>query len=419
MSTFKRACALFVGCAAVAPLLGGLPDGHRGAAYIALHVAMSVVMLAATWAFRSADMEERRLLLTAAVLARVVAATSAPYTSNDVHRYVWDGHLLIAGGDPWSTSPSEVSVTDWPRPPDNLEIASLYPPGAMLLFSVAAAAGPRWSESVWKLLVTIAGVLVVLVVARTLQGTAQVRWLPLVALSPLLVLEASVGAHLDLVVALAVSAVFLAARSRHFILAGAFIGAGALVKFTPLVLLLPLALSSGWRAGVRATGSALAVVAVGYAIPSALGLEPLGSLVRFVTSWRFGTPVALVDRLVGPPATSVAAAVLGGALLLACAWCALRRGFLSAAPWALMAPLIASPVAFPWYLAPTATAAAQGPSVLALVWLTLSPLTYEVIDSYRLTGRFEAATWPLVVVSAGMMVGALVDLRRALRGSAT
>jgi hypothetical protein len=240
-----------------------------------------------------------------------------------------------------------------------------------------------------------------------------------VALSPLLVLEAGVGAHLDVLVALAVAAVILTVRSQHFVLAGVFIGLGVLVKFTPLVLLVPLVLASGWRAGGRASGAALGVVGIGYAIPLALGLAPLGSLAKFAAAWRFGTPVALVDRLAGPPATFVIGAVMGGAFLLVSGWRALRRGFTNAAPWALMAPLIASPVAFPWYLAPTAASSAGSPSWLMLAWLTLTPLTYEVIDSYRLSGRFEAATWPLVVVSAGMMVGALVDVRRAATGSAT
>lgn len=161
------------------------------------------------------------------------------------------------------------------------------------------------------------------------------------------------------------------------------------------------------------------MVAIGYAIPMALGLEPLGSLAKFAAVWRFGTPVALVDRVAGPPATYVAGALLGGALLLVSVWSARRHGIMRAASWALMAPLSASPVAFPWYLAPTAAASAGGPSVFALAWLTLSPLTYEVIDTYRLSGRFEPAIWPLVVVSAGMMCGALVDVRRATRGSAT
>lgn len=418
MSAFKWACGLFVGCAALAPLLVGLPDGRRGLAYIVLHLVMSVAMAVATWAFRPAP-SETRWLLTAALLARVVAATSTPYTSNDVHRYVWDGHVLLTGGDPWRASPAQVALTDWPRPPDNLEIASLYPPGAMLLFASAASAGPARAEGVWKLLVAMAGVLVVLVTERSLRGTPQVRWLPLVALSPLLVLEAGVGAHLDVLVALFVAAVMLTVRSQHFVLAGVFIGLGVLVKFTPLVLLMPLGLASGWRAAARALGAAFGVVSIGYAIPLALGLEPLGSLAKFAAVWRFGTPVALVDRLAGPPATYVIGAVLGGAFLLVSARRALRRDFTSAAPWALMAPLIASPVAFPWYLAPSAASSAGSPPGLLLAWLTLSPLTYEVIDSYRLSGRFEAATWPLVVVSAGMMLGALVDLRRAARGSAT
>jgi hypothetical protein len=82
---------------------------------------------------------------------------------------------------------------------------------------------------------------------------------------------------------------------------------------------------------------------------------------------------------------------------------------------ALAAPLIASPVVFPWYLLPVVPAVALAPSAAAVGWLTALPLTYEVNDRAVATGEWTPATWPLVAIGLAVAVGAAIDVARARR----
>ena len=47
---------------------------------------------------------------------------------------------------------------------------------------------------------------------------------------------------------------------------------------------------------------------------------------------------------------------------------------------------------------------------MSLTWVALAPITYEVIDSYRRTGEFAPALWPLWVSSVGLAGAALIDV---------
>ncbi len=408
-------CLLFVLAASLAPALAGLPDGRRGGAYVALHVLLSAMMFVSLAGFRG-ERQLARWVLVAGLLARVLSAWGPAFTSNDVHRYLWDGHLLNIGLDPWRISPNQVEPGAWPLPPDNLGIPSLYPPGGMALFAGAAYFGPVWGLWLWRALVVLASSATLVLAERLLREGPSARWLPLVALNPLLVLEGSIGGHLDLVVALFVLFALTAWRAQRIALLGAWVGMGALLKFTPVLLLVPLVVAAGVRPFLRALGATTAVLALGYGVTLALGLSPLGSLATFAAKWRFGSPLTLIDRT-APALTPVLAGLLGlvglGMTLLQTR----RRTYEAGASWALLTPWLASPVVFPWYLAPAVSASALEPSAMVLAWMSLSPLSYEVIDTYRLTGRFEGASWPLVALAAGMMVAACIDLLRLRRRS--
>jgi len=414
MKRLTGACIAFALLSALAPYVALLPGETWGSAIIALHFALLAASVVATVGYTPTP-KATRWVLGAAAVAYCAAALSPPFTSNDVYRYLWDGHSVLSGVDPWKTRPLASSITDWPAPPDNRGIASLYPPGAMAVFALAALAGPSLGLWVWKLIVLGAALAVVFLVSQQLRGTAQARWLPLVALCPLLVIEAGVGAHLDVLSALSLVLALRALRRGAFVTAGVFLGTGGLLKLLPLAALLPVAAAFGLRAGSRAALGALATLAGGYALALGFGLAPLGSLAQFMGQWRFGTPVALVDRLAGAGPALLTSAVLFTAL---CAWSfvrARRAGAEAGLAFALAAPLVASPVAFPWYLAPLAATTATGPTALSLTWVALAPLTYEVVGTYQRSGEFTPALWPLWVSFAALAVAALVDLLGPLR----
>lgn len=404
---FRFACVAFALGSVTPWWIAQQPDGTRGALYLALQLVLTALMVLAYVSAPAADASFQWLLATGS-LARVAAGLSPPFTSNDVHRYLWDGHVVLLGADPWRTTPSTWAPSGWPLPPDNLEIASLYPPAAMLLFALVAKAGPVAGVWLWKGLAVLGGELLLLLLAFSARGRAAARWLPLVALSPLLIMEAGVGAHLDILTALTVVAAMAALRHRAAWSTGLLLGLGGLLKLLPLVALVPIAAALGLRTAARVGLAAATTLGLGYGLAFLAGLVPVGSLGAFFGHWRFGSLVGLLPSdAAAVVAVALSVSMLGWSVLRA------RRGGAEVGlPQALAAPLLASPVVFPWYLLPLATTAVHAPSAFVLVWATLAPLTYEVIDSYRLTGAFHPASWPVIVMGVGLLAAIVVDLRR-------
>jgi hypothetical protein len=85
---------------------------------------------------------------------------------------------------------------------------------------------------------------------------------------------------------------------------------------------------------------------------------------------------------------------------------------------AIAAPLVFTPVVYPWYLMPLVPLTALQPRAWAIGWITILPLTYEVIDRFDACGVWEPAVWPLLLVVLVWLVGGAIDYRRWRRTSA-
>ncbi len=401
-------CVLFVLATAGAYGVAAGPVDARGRGYVALHLLLCALMLG-TWATsRAAGRAEHRWTIAAGALARLVLIAVPPFTSRDVERYLWDGRVAFAGLDPYRLSPDAPALESlriaWPYPVPVEFLPTLYPPGALALFALAASTGLAWAFWTWKLIVTLASLATLWLVARLARDRGRERHLPLVALSPLLVLEAGVGAHVDTVAALGVAAALGSARGVR---ASVALAGGALAKLLPAAALLPLAARRGARDRSRLLAGAGAILALGYGVALAAGFRPVGSLTTFLSGARFGSP--LFAALAGTLGTAAAWPFAAVALLVALAQSVrrARRGdWRSGVGWALAAPLIASPVVYPWYLMPLGPLLVLVPSFFLLGWVVALPLTYEVIDR----PVWDPAAWPLAAVAAAWVVGAALDV---------
>ena len=341
-------CVAHLALAASVYAVAGAPDGVRGAGIIAVHLGVTCTMLLAWWlARRGAGWS---WILGTGAAARLVLAPAPSFTTHDVDRYLWDGRVVLEGLDPYGVSPNDEEVAhlrrDWPVAPEHAAYVTLYPPGALLLFAACARFGPDVAPVAWKVVATLASLVLLFMVSMLLRVLGRKRHLALVALSPLLLLEGGVGAHVDLVAACALcTGLWFWARERRG-LAGAALAAGALFKPTPALAWFPLVAAGGaQRARLAMLGGAAGLGLAGYGAALLLGLAPVGSLGVFFAHWRFGSPVgALLSDL---PAVAVALAI---AMLGAATWWG-RRAPWPAAMLALSAPLLVSPVVFPWYLA--------------------------------------------------------------------
>lgn len=410
----RVACGCFL-LACLAPYgIGTIAPARTGTAYIALHVALTLAMLAA-WA--AGGGAQTRLIEMTGIVARITLIAAPMLSSNDAERYLWDGAVALAGFDPYSVPPADPMVAGmraiWATPPEHAAYPTLYPPIALAIFAGSALAGPIWGVWAWKLVASIAGIAIVPLARRLLRRHGRERHLALVALSPLLVLETGVGAHIDSLVALVIVVALLAFEARRPGIVGAMLGFGACIKLLPAAALIGLGLAMGWRATLRMGAAAFGMVAAVYGAAIAIGWRPIGSLPVFFEKWRNGSPLfTLLETMLAPSGLITVLAMLA-IMLLGIALVLARRRPLLATQVAMATPLLLSPVAFPWYLVPLVPLSALTPSVTLIGWLTLSPLVYEVRDRFVSEGVWMPAVWPLVLIGVGWMTGLAIDAVRA------
>ncbi len=312
---------------------------------------------------------------------------------DDLWRYLWDGHVLAHGGNPWAAAPGSALLdplalperaaetdgrTLWPDVRDNVnhpEVPTIYPPLAAALFVLSHALAPG-SVLVWKLLVVALDLLAAVALAFALRASGQKATLALLyAWNPLVVKVFAGSGHVDaLLVALLALLAWALLRRRHA-LAAFLWGAAVLAKLAPIVLL-PLL----WkRLGRRPMALALSAAVLGLLAQHAASGDAASGLAAFASSWRFNAGFfGLVESLClgvrdafGIPGfdAGLAARLFAGlALLLAILWLARAESpptggrpgdvappgplldSLGRAAATLGALVLLGPTVMPWYL---------------------------------------------------------------------
>ena len=372
----------------------------------------------------------RHLLLVVvlgAVALRAVSITPVVTLSDDLYRYAWDGKVQAAGIDPYRYPPTAPELAglhdDWLWPDDEecaerdrepgctilnrADDRTIYPPVAQLWFVAGHALGASQLQDLgWELVSLVADIATMVLLWRVLlQRGRDPRWVAVYAWSPVAVLEAVQNGHVDaLATAFVVAAVALAGRRPAW--SGAALGAAAMVKLYP-ALLLPVLLG---RRPVRVLTAFAAVCVVSY-VPHvlAVGWDVLGYLPGYLQEEDYGSG----DRylllrplgLTGPPATVVAGLLGLGVLAVV-----LRRVRAVpddvAGPAALLlgaALLVATPVQ-PWYGLPLAALATLA---VRPVWLVVPAAAYPAFFAVIDDGPTD---WAARVGSASFAVAFVVLL---------
>ncbi|MEQ1504424.1 MAG: hypothetical protein ABMB14_19440, partial [Myxococcota bacterium] len=280
------------------------------AAWIApLAIAWGVVITAR--AGRIADVGPWWLLV-AALAVRGPLIGTPPLLSDDLYRYLWEGHALAAGHDVFTEAPATIAGLDdaLRARVNHPDIPSVYPPLALAWFRLLAWFGTPAAVQASTALVDATVPLAI----RAATGRAGPAWL--YALHPLPALESACGGHVD-VPAWALAAAGVAAwRLGRREAAWAAIVAGALTKLFPIVLA-PVVLRAasprravGWLvAGALAVGLSLAWV-VGPSVPPGVR--------AYAGSWAFdGFAYPWLAPVLGEatrPALVAAAGLVAGAV---------------------------------------------------------------------------------------------------------
>lgn len=395
-----------------------------GAAFLCYGIAACVMTRqraggsGAAWGSGNANASAAVLVVVwgTGIAARLVLLPLTPELSDDVYRYLWDGHVLLHGANPYVHAPADPALaglrTAWHGLVNHPGVPTIYPPLAQALFGVAAATG-RGSVLAAKGLWLVMDLACAFVLQRAAarSGRQPGAVLLLYLWSPLLVVETAWSAHMEAAGLLAVAALLWAeagrrsrgpasrngqtARNRQAAMAGVLLALGTLVKLAPAALLPVLAR----RHGVRAVAVFVLACVAGFAPFVGAGLGPLTQGLRtYAEHWSANAGAfALVEAVAGGPVpgrVAVAATVLGVAAFATLHRFSVERAML----WVFGAGLLLSPTVHPWYVLWILPVAALRRSRPFLLLSGLVFLGYWGLAAYQATGVWPQPAWTRAAV---------------------
>jgi hypothetical protein len=343
----------------------------------------------------------------------------APGSDDDVHRYVWDGHVQRLGYNPYIVVPSDPALgglhTPDTRTLNNPDVPSPYPAGAQLFFRAVTAI----HESIFALKVAfvVCDLAIVLVLLDILCCSGQgAHWVLAYAWNPLLATDVAGSGHIDIVGVLLLLVSVAALVRRWRAVAALAFGLAVSVKLLPIVLL-PLY----WRR-VRVRDAALAAIVVGLLYVPFFNHRriPIGSLGTYVQRFRFNDPVFASLERVAAPQLAVGLAVLVG--FLTAIWMRSKAPAWSsdAFAWPMAASLLCAPVVYPWYLLWLLPFLRSASTVPIIIWTVSIMPTYYVWRLRTLGRPWLVPDWiTLLEYGSVATAGAIIMFRRFTRQTVT
>ena len=221
------------------------------------------------------------IILAFAVAFRLVTLFPYPYLSTDVYRYAWDGVVQHAHISPYRYVPGDPALKFLRAPNQDLfdhinrrdYAHTIYPPVAEFLFYLITFISP--TVTFMKAAMILFEGLTLFALLKLLRELGFRREQSLLyAWCPLLVWEIGSSGHLDSVAMAFIALALLARYRRQPILTGLFLGLAIMTKMYPLVLLPAL-----FRRGeYKMPATVAAVIAIGYACYSSVGMHVFGFL---------------------------------------------------------------------------------------------------------------------------------------------
>ncbi|MBK8978501.1 MAG: DUF2029 domain-containing protein [Planctomycetes bacterium] len=314
---------------------------HRGRDFelsLGVHLAATAAWgVLAAWVVAGRLRPRFPVALALCVAARALLVPLGPELSDDVHRYVWEGTLVLHGVDPFLHAPTDPALAALRGPTWALinvpDIPAIYPPAMQL----AMAGGVLLRADHVGQSIVFGG-------CDLLTFVALWRWLPalglpreralLHGLCPLALLEFAGEAHGDALAACGMVCALWASTARRGSAAGALLAVATAGKYLPAVLLPFVVRRHGWRSLVA---FALVTAALWAPfVPLDRPLRVLEPLRLYAAHWRSNeSAFAVLEWLAGHAlrtvgayavdptrATKLLIALLGAALL---AWAWRRR----------------------------------------------------------------------------------------------
>lgn len=389
-------------------------DPYRVIGYVGIMFAAGLVQLLWLACLRHSPGSMRTLLWIGFVglMMRAIIWPSTPILENDFYRYLWDGAVTAAGHSPYTVAPSDLVHSDLaPLAADAQAIVdrinhphlrTIYPPVAQGMFALAHQIAPLdylGLRALWLVLDGLVGLILLLALRRLGQPQS---WVMIWWACPLLVAQVGNDLHMDVLVAMLVTASILAAISQRHFLGAILLALAVGTKLWPALLLPLLMRQAGLRRGAMACAIFCAIVAMlawpvldagldeqsGFTAYSENWINNEGLFRLQYNFWQWLCPMLPIEGCDAGRITRLITAWLMGLFALGAAVRPISDGRDLAHRALLIACVlfILSPTQFPWYFVWVLGLLALSPRWSLLIYPTL-------LCGYHLQWLWSGVVW--------------------------
>ena len=335
-------------------------------------------------------------LLCIATVFRLCCIGAPLIWSDDLYRYLWEGKLVLQGGNPFVEPPASFDVLDGIRERVNHpHIPTVYPPLAQVFFALCSVIWyhPAMIQTVFALVdgLTLWGLWTWS--NRNDHSLENVQWLWVYALHPLAIVESAWSGHLESLVMCCVvwGMVNCERGGRWFWLLGGW------VKLLPFVFL-GFVRDWSWRQVLGIfTVSILATLYF-------WDMRALNGLSTYAKHWEYNSSMYALLSLISP----LWARPLCGAIMVCTIsliwwqWKHRRLSVVRSLASVCAVVVLCSPTVHPWYglwiLVPPILVGDRRLMMAAALWCALVPLTYVSLFTLDpVANTWDPPLWPTLV----------------------
>ena len=292
-------------------------------------------------------------IIITGIIFRITVIPSAPTTSPDVFRYIWEGKIVAHGINPYQVPPGAPLLNQyhsdlWTKVGFK-NMTSIYPPFAQVTFLIGYIIS---DESVWglKIVYLICEIITLIFLLKLLRlKKINPGYIILYAWLPIPIMEYFINAHIDTVgIAFFILFLYYIEKGRNN-LSAVFFSLSFLVKFYPLMLFPLLIKKIGMKKLIPFTLIFLFTSIIFYAPFITSDLAVKNSLTTYLLRWEFnGSVYNLIKMFSDSDLARIICSVL---LIIAIAVISYKyRDFVNGTFGVLLSFVIFATTIYPWYL---------------------------------------------------------------------
>jgi len=399
---------------------------------------------------KSSTTKDLIYLLMIGFIIRIILIPTDPILSDDVYRYLWDGKVFYNGFNPFSHAPASINLeylkdaTIYPFV-NFPEIPTVYAPFSQIIFAISYILG--YNVIVWKLILLFFECIIVLFIYKLINHfSMNPMRLAIYLLNPLVVIETYGSGHLDMIGAcFLIIGIYYFYKNKIGLSLLTFI-VSILVKYNPLIMILPLIKKKFLQKAFIIISSVILVLFL-FTQNSTI---PTAGMITFVNRWEFNgllykVFIFIYDSLGGPAQKWFSFAYNGriedfyleGKLyykvlsLLIIIFIVIDQfkklkmtenfkgiNYLQPVLFVGMSMFLLSPTLYPWYLIWIIPLLVFLPNWSWLIFTMLIQLSYFVLQDYSLHGVWKESNlilWLQYLPFYGLLIFEYLD-RRKIKG---